>query len=91
MITASKMHDIFIRRKDPEPLVKRMKNPNTRQTKAMKEGIADEPRAALKYSEVTGMKCNILPCGIVISVTCPWLAASPDRKVYCPEYLHLDF
>ena len=40
-ITASKMHDIFIRRKDPEPLVKRMKNPNTRQTKAMKEGIAE--------------------------------------------------
>ena len=29
-ITASKMHDIFIIRKDPEPLVKRMKNPNTR-------------------------------------------------------------
>ena len=46
-LTTSKMHDIFIRRKDPEPLVKRMKKPNIRQNKAMKEGIADEPRAAL--------------------------------------------
>ena len=34
-ITASKMHDIFIRWKDSEPLVKRMKNINTRQTKAI--------------------------------------------------------
>ena len=27
---------------------------------------------------------NILPCGIVISPWCSWLAASPDRKVYNP-------
>lgn len=27
---------------------------------------------------------NILPCGIVINPWCPWLAASPDRKVYNP-------
>ena len=88
-ITASKMHDIFIRSKDPESLVKRMKNPDTRQTKAMKEGKADEPRAALKYSEVTGLECNSLPCFIVISVTCPWLAANPDRKIYCPNRVSL--
>ena len=79
------MHDILIRRKDPEPLVKRMKNPNTIQTKAMKEGIADEPRVAHKCSEVIGTECNILPCGIVFGVTCPCLAASPYRKVYCPN------
>ena len=27
---------------------------------------------------------NIYPCGIVVSPQSPWLAASPDRKVYCP-------
>ena len=28
---------------------------------------------------------NIYPCGIVVSPGSPWLAASPDRKVYCPS------
>ena len=28
---------------------------------------------------------NIYPCGLVVSPWAPWLAASPDRKVYCPS------
>ena len=32
-----------------------------------------------------GNAVNVLPCGIVISPWCPWLAASPDRKVYNPK------
>lgn len=27
---------------------------------------------------------NVYPCGLVISPYAPWLAASPDRKVFCP-------
>lgn len=34
-ITSSKMHNIYIRKKDPEPLVKRLKNPKIRQMQAM--------------------------------------------------------
>lgn len=28
---------------------------------------------------------NIYPCGVVISPWSPWLAATPDRKVFCPS------
>src|SRR6056300_1384636 len=28
---------------------------------------------------------NVIPSGIVINPWCPWLAASPDRKVYNPN------
>ena len=28
---------------------------------------------------------NLYPCGIVVSPYVPWIAASPDRKVYCPS------
>lgn len=28
---------------------------------------------------------NIYPCGIIVSHHAPWLAASPDRKVYQPS------
>ena len=28
---------------------------------------------------------NIYPCGLVVSPWDPWLAVSPDRKVYCPS------
>src|SRR6218665_501232 len=27
---------------------------------------------------------NLYSCGIVVSPYVPWIAASPDRKVYCP-------
>jgi hypothetical protein len=27
---------------------------------------------------------NIFPCGVVLNIEAPWLAASPDRKVYDP-------
>lgn len=28
---------------------------------------------------------NVYPCGIIVSPYSPWLAASPDRKVYHPS------
>lgn len=28
---------------------------------------------------------NIYPCGLVISSWSPWIAATPDRKVFCPS------
>lgn len=28
---------------------------------------------------------NLYPSGVVVSPFVPWLAASPDRKVYCPS------
>jgi len=28
---------------------------------------------------------NLYPSGLVISPFSPWIAASPDRKVYCPD------
>ena len=45
----------------------------------MREGIAREPEAAEAYANIKGV--DILPCGIVISPDCFWLAASPDRRV----------
>lgn len=28
---------------------------------------------------------NVYPCGIIVSPYAPWIAASPDRKVFCPK------
>lgn len=28
---------------------------------------------------------NLDPCGVVVSPQAHWLAATPDRKVYCPQ------
>ena len=28
---------------------------------------------------------NVYPCGVIISPTAPWLAASPDRRIVCPS------
>lgn len=35
--------------------------------------------------QVMKYKVNLYPSGLVISPFCPWIAASPDRKVYNPE------
>ena len=34
---------------------------------------------------VLNEEVNFYPCGKIVSPKSPWLAASPDRKVYCPS------
>ena len=51
---------------------------------AIRYGISNEAKAANKYAEyMTGIghDVQVLECGLVVSSTMPWLAASPDRKV----------
>ncbi|KAK3731004.1 hypothetical protein QZH41_018752, partial [Actinostola sp. cb2023] len=68
-----------------DTLVERFKSGRHVTTPAMMHGITSEPKAARAYSEIFNDTINVLPCGIVISPWCPWLAASPDRKVYNPQ------
>lgn len=84
-VTASKVGEIFKRRKDFDTLSKRLKSSRRVVTAAMRQGLASEPTAAKKYSEVCQNKVNLYPCGVVVSPWAPWIAASPDRKVYNPE------
>ncbi|KAJ8305224.1 hypothetical protein KUTeg_017216 [Tegillarca granosa] len=51
----------------------------------MRRGLACEPVAARSYSEKCLNKINLYPCGIVVSLHSPLLAASSDRKVYNPD------
>ena len=51
----------------------------------MRQGLALEPVAAKAYAESLQNKVNLYPCGVVISLWSPWIAASPDRKVYNPK------
>ena len=78
------MYNYYVHR-NFETLVKQIKSTRKVQTQAMKDGILNEPIAALSYNEMTKGTANIYSCGIVIS---PWayqLAVSPDRKVYMPD------
>ena len=84
-ITASKIGEIFKRRKDESSLVQRLQSTRHVMTTAMKQGLASEPVAATCYAEVHQNKVNLYPCGVVVNPWAPWLAASPDRKVYFPE------
>ena len=84
-ITASTIGEIFKRRKEEGPLVQRLKSTRHVMTAAMRQGLALEPVAAKAYAESLQNRVNLYPCGVVISPWSPWLAASPDRKVYFPE------
>ncbi|XP_060603836.1 uncharacterized protein LOC132756720 [Ruditapes philippinarum] len=80
-LTASKIGGIYKRKKEPSSLVQRLKSTRRVTTEAMRKGLASEPAAANAYS-VQKSNVNIYPCGVVVNVWAPWLAASPDRKVY---------
>lgn len=84
-ITASVAGDIIRRRKDPEPLVDRLKKTRKIVTSAMRHGLECEETAALAYVQGMDEEVNIYPCGLVISPWSPWIAATPDRKVFCPS------
>ena len=82
-ITASNVGAVVKRRKeDVTKFIGQLTSTRNVQTQAMKKGLAREPMAAMKYSDTCNQVVNVYPCGIVISVVSPWLAASPDRKVY---------
>ncbi|KAK3106013.1 hypothetical protein FSP39_010896 [Pinctada imbricata] len=83
-LTASNAGDIVKRRKEYDPLVDRLRSTRKVVTSSMRHGIAYEPVAANAYVEKLNKDVNIYPCGLVVSPWCPWLAASPDRKVFCP-------
>ena len=84
-ITASNIGEIFKRRKEEGPLVQRLQSTRHVMTTAMRQGLALEPVAAKAYAESLQHKVNLYPCGVVISLWSPWIAARPDRKVYNPE------
>ncbi|KAH9360465.1 hypothetical protein HPB48_009672 [Haemaphysalis longicornis] len=50
-------------------------------------GISNEPMAAKRYEEglrTMGHDVTVLPCGLLVNPTFPWLGASPDRLVFDP-------
>ena len=58
---------------------------------AIKYGIANEAKAAKRYNEymnASGHNVITLECGVIVSKTMPWLAASPDRKTIDNEFGH---
>ncbi|XP_055999005.1 uncharacterized protein LOC130047656 isoform X3 [Ostrea edulis] len=83
-IIASVAGDIIKRRKEYGPLVKRLQSTRKVVTSSMRHWIACEPLAANAYVEKMNNDLNIYPCGLVVNPWSPWLAATPDRKVYCP-------
>ncbi|XP_062581922.1 uncharacterized protein LOC134243706 [Saccostrea cucullata] len=82
-ITASVAGDIVRRKKDCDPLVARLRTTRKVVSAAMRHGLACEPTAALAYVQAMDEDVNIYPCGLVISPWSPWIAATPDRKVFC--------
>jgi hypothetical protein len=57
-------------------------------TAAMRRGHICEPVAGRAYAEKFKKRINLYPCGVVVSQWSPWIAASPDRKVYNTERTH---
>ena len=55
----------------------------TRQTADMRRGAEMEPEVAAEYSQL--MNVNFSPCGLVIHLSTPWLASSPDGIVFDPN------
>lgn len=81
-LSSNKFKDVCTRRADFESLaVRQMKK--TVQTAAMKHGINTEEKEASAYAD--SGDCNVFPAGIVVNPSCPYLAASPDRRVYDPS------
>jgi hypothetical protein len=82
-LTASRIGAICKRRADFTKLSEQLKR-TVRSTSAMMQGLLREPHAAAAYGALMDNNVNIYPCGLVVSPYCPWIAASPDRKLFCP-------
>ncbi|XP_078341082.1 uncharacterized protein LOC144627572 [Crassostrea virginica] len=83
-ITASVSGDIVKRRADYGPLIGRLKTTKKVVTESMRHGFSFEAIAAEAFVKLQDGNVNIYPCGIIVSPYVPWLAATPDRKVYNP-------
>ncbi|XP_056000210.1 uncharacterized protein LOC125676125 [Ostrea edulis] len=83
-ITASVAGDIVKRRAAYEPLTGRLKTTRKVVTESMRHGLSFEAVAADAFVRLLDNNVNIYPCGVVVSPYAPWLAATPDRKVYNP-------
>ena len=80
-----KIGGIFKHCKNFDSLASRLKSTHIVSTPAIKHGIASEPVAVVKYAAIKDNVVNLYPSGIVINPSSPWLAASPDSKVYDPS------
>jgi hypothetical protein len=54
-------------------------------TAAMRRDHICEQIAEKEYATQLQNKVNLYPCGVVVNWWSPWIATSPDRKVYNPE------
>ena len=90
-LTASKIGRIRSRRDDFGKLLTDLKSTRKVCTAAMKRGIENEPLAASQYASLKNNNVNLYPSGVIVSPYCPWLAASPDRKVYDPTRINEPF
>jgi hypothetical protein len=73
------------RRKDHEALATRLKTTRRCMTAAMRRDHICEQIAEKEYATQLQNKVNLYPCGVVVNWWSPWIATSPDRKVYNPE------
>jgi putative phage-type endonuclease len=90
-LTASNIGRIRSRRDNFEKLSDDLKSTRKVCTSAMKRGKACEPLAAASYAVIKENSINLYPSGVIVNPYCPWLAASPDRKVYDPTRQHEPF
>ena len=79
------MGEICKRRKDFEALATRLQSTRRCMTVAMRRGHICEPIAGKACADKCENKINLYPCGVVVNFWSPWIAASPDRKVYNTE------
>ena len=80
-LTSSKnFKQVASRKRDFERLTQSMLNEKVVQTAAMKYGLEHENEAAKAYVDATGN--NVYLSGIVINPSAPYLACSPDGRVF---------
>ena len=82
--TASNFHTIAKRKRNYASLVNNLLHPKTFTSKQTEHGKTYEPVALKEYGKymfATRNPVTVLKSGLVVSMACPILAASPDGKV----------
>ena len=85
--TASSFHLISRRQRHHETFAKTLMHPKPISSKYLEHGKNYEPVALLEYQKFMQNRktpVKVLPCGLVVSVSYPYLAATPDGKVVDP-------
>ena len=88
--TASRFHLISRCQRHHETFAKTLMHPKPISSKYLEHGKNYEPVALLEYPKFMQNRktpVKILPCGLVVSVSYPYLAATPDGKAH--KYLVL--